>query len=107
MPLRHQLPAVTRVVGDGTGRNVSRMQANLGSTGRQPPALVADDEPQVRRVACSTLNMHSWRTLEAADGVAALPSIRDDEFMAIVLDLIGQFDSPTSPAETPVGRSEA
>src|SRR5258708_21325802 len=49
--------------------------------------LVVDDEPAIRRLLRTTLAVQPYRVLEAADGKAALESIRRGKPDVVILDL--------------------
>ncbi|URD39051.1 response regulator [Methylobacterium tardum] len=55
--------------------------------GRRARILIADDDPQVRHVTASFLTGFGHSTTEAADGEAALRSLRHDRFDMVVADL--------------------
>ena len=55
--------------------------------GRRARILIVDDDPQVRHVTASFLTGFGHSTTEAADGEAALRSLRHDRFDMVVADL--------------------
>jgi DNA-binding response OmpR family regulator len=53
---------------------------------RRPVALVADDEPLVRRLVCAVLAKQGWDTIEATDGAEALGLSIDDKIDLVITD---------------------
>ncbi|HUA77307.1 MAG TPA: response regulator, partial [Acetobacteraceae bacterium] len=55
----------------------------------QPAAtiLIVDDEPAIRRFLRTSLEVQGYRTIDAADGTAALETLRRNAVDLIVLDL--------------------
>ena len=49
--------------------------------------LIVDDEPAIRRFLRTSLEAQGYRTLEAADGAAALETLRRNAVDVVVLDL--------------------
>lgn len=49
--------------------------------------LVADDEPQIRRMLDAFLTRHGYRVLQAADGVEALEHVLNEKPSLVVLDI--------------------
>jgi len=79
-----------RYVGSGIQAN-GRIPEERFVAGRQRIALVADDEPLVRRLICSVLARKGWRTIEATDGVEALGLSIDESVDLLVTD----YEMPT------------
>jgi two-component system, OmpR family, KDP operon response regulator KdpE len=52
-----------------------------------PTILVVDDEPQIRRVMCSTLSASGYVITEARDGEDAIESVRKNKPDLILLDV--------------------
>mgnify|MGYP001465251231 CR=1 FL=1 len=52
-----------------------------------PCILIVDDEPPIRRLLRKTLEVQSFRTVEAADGREALDALRREKPELIILDL--------------------
>ena len=58
--------------------------------GRRPLALVADDQPLIRRLVCAVLEKQGWRTTEASDGAEALRSSNRERIDLLITD----YDMP-------------
>jgi two-component system KDP operon response regulator KdpE len=52
-----------------------------------PMVLIVDDEPAIRRLLRTSLAAEGYRTREAATGMAAVQSVRDDPPDVVLLDL--------------------
>ncbi|MGQ0702468.1 MAG: ATPase, T2SS/T4P/T4SS family [Gemmatimonadales bacterium] len=65
-----------------------RVTADGADSGEeQPHILVADDDPQMRRLCRSILERAGYRVSEAADGLEALESVESGQFDLLLLDI--------------------
>ncbi|HLG05634.1 MAG TPA: ATPase, T2SS/T4P/T4SS family [Gemmatimonadales bacterium] len=84
---------VEAVAAKGTAKGASvpdsvRAQVPVeGSEGGAPHILVADDDPQMRRLVRSILERDGYRVSEAADGLEALESVEAGQFDLMLLDI--------------------
>ena len=74
--------------GRGAEAELASGRATEGSREARATVLVVDDDPQVRSLLRQALEEAGHRVREAADGVAALRSVRDDPPDLVVLDVM-------------------
>ncbi len=56
-------------------------------TGEEMTVLVVDDATQMRRLVCSVLKKHGFKTVDVADGCFAIHRLEESHYDAIVTDL--------------------
>jgi DNA-binding response OmpR family regulator len=61
--------------------------AETGAIGQPPRVLVIDDDEPLLRMLWLSLSSYGLRVVTAADGIAGLERLADNEFDVIVLDL--------------------
>lgn len=64
------------------------MLAGMGSPGAGLRALVVDDEPSIRLLIRTVLELEGWEVLEAGDGEIALLAAAAERPHAVVLDVM-------------------